>query len=68
MRIVISLFFIIWLLLPVFSPLQADDTVKVAAIFAKTGKGASTGKMFFETSRFAVEDINQAGCLGKRLN
>ncbi len=68
MRTVISSLFVISLFLPVFSSLQADDTVKVAAIFAETGKGASTGKMFFDTSRFAIDEINRAGgLLGKKI-
>ena len=41
--------------------LKAENTVKIAAIFAKSGKGALSGEMFFLASRFSVDAINRKG-------
>ncbi len=47
---------------------HAADTVKVAAIFAKTGDAAAPNLMYLYGARFAVEEINRkGGLLGRRV-
>ena len=47
---------------------EAAETVKVAAIFAKTGKAALDNAMALNGVRFAVEELNQqGGILGKQI-
>ena len=46
----------------------AEDTVKVAAIFSKTGKAALENAPALNGIRFAVKELNQqGGVLGKQL-
>jgi branched-chain amino acid transport system substrate-binding protein len=68
----ISLIYLVWvtlLILGLLSPaIHAAETIKVAAIFAKTGDAATPNLMFFYAARFAVEKINKkGGLLGKQL-
>lgn len=44
-------------------PIQAVETVKVAAIFAKTGEAATPNLMYFYGARMAVDEINRKGGL-----
>ncbi|MBA3006002.1 MAG: ABC transporter substrate-binding protein [Proteobacteria bacterium] len=43
------------------SMVWADDEVKIAAIFAKSGEAAEDNLEFFEAARFAVDEVNSAG-------
>ncbi len=57
-------------LLLVFSsiPVEAAGTVKVAAIFSKTGKAALSNAMALNGVRFAIEELNeQGGVLGHQI-
>lgn len=48
--------------------LAAEETIRVAAIFAKTGKAAAENRHSLEGVRFAIEEVNnQGGVLGKKL-
>lgn len=50
------------------SMLAAEETAKVAAIFAKTGKAALDNKKTLHGVRFAVEELNQqGGLLGRQI-
>ncbi len=50
------------------SQIKAEETVKVGAIFAKTGKAAMDSELVLSGIRFAIEDLNeQGGVLGKQL-
>ncbi|MDM8524927.1 ABC transporter substrate-binding protein [Desulfococcaceae bacterium HSG8] len=67
MRSVISIIGILCFVLAA-SVGESAETVKVAAIFAKTGKAAGVGSGFFQAARFSVEEINhQGGLLGKQI-
>ena len=43
------------------SMVWADDEVKVAAIFAKSGEASEDNLEFFDAARFAVDEVNSAG-------
>lgn len=49
------------LLLSSVSMAQADEEVKVAAIFAKSGEASEDNLELFEAVRFAVDEVNTAG-------
>lgn len=57
------------ILLLLTNPLiAAQEEVKLAAVFAKTGKGADASKAFIAAIRFAVNELNeQGGLLGKKI-
>lgn len=47
---------------------EAAETIKIAAVFAKTGKAHKSGTDFFQAARFTAEEINQqGGLLGKQI-
>jgi branched-chain amino acid transport system substrate-binding protein len=48
-------------LLSSLSMVWADDEVKVAAIFAKSGEASEDNLEFFDAARFAVDEVNSAG-------
>jgi hypothetical protein len=54
----ISLIYLVWVTLLIlgllYSSIHASETVKVAAIFAKTGDAATPNLMYFYSARFAV--------------
>ncbi|MCP4673618.1 MAG: ABC transporter substrate-binding protein, partial [Desulfobacula sp.] len=67
MKILSSLIAII-LILSSLSSVHAAESVKVAAIFAKTGKAALDSASALDGVRFAVQTLNnQGGVLGKKL-
>lgn len=43
------------------SMVRAEDEVKVAAIFAKSGEASEDNLELFEAARFAVDEVNAAG-------
>lgn len=50
------------------SPCMAAESIKVAAIFAKTSKAALGTELQLEGIRYAIEDVNQnGGVLGKKV-
>jgi branched-chain amino acid transport system substrate-binding protein len=49
------------ILLSSISMVWADDEVKVAAIFAKSGEASEDNLEFFDAARFAVDEVNSAG-------
>jgi len=57
------------LILSVFgTPSHAVETIKIGAIFAKTGMASSDGLYNYQAVRFAVREINaKGGILGKKL-
>jgi branched-chain amino acid transport system substrate-binding protein len=66
----ISFISLVWLtlfILGLSSPaINAAETIKVAAIFAKTGDAATPNLMYFYGVRFAADEINKkGGLLGK---
>jgi branched-chain amino acid transport system substrate-binding protein len=68
----ISLIYLVWVTLLILgllsSSIHASETIKVAAIFAKTGEAATPNLMYFYSARFAVEEINKkGGLLGKPI-
>jgi branched-chain amino acid transport system substrate-binding protein len=67
----ISIVSFVWtaiLFLGMLSPaIHAAETIKVAAIFAKTGDAATPNIIYFYGARFAVDEINKKGGLLGRL-
>lgn len=57
------LFIFIYLIL---APSLYAEPIKIAAIFANTGRAADVGRDFFKAVRFAVEEVNNSGGLLKR--
>ena len=68
MRVAFSMIVIYLVAIFGFAPARAAETIKVAAIFSKTGKAALDNAMALNGVRFAVEELNQqGGILGKKL-
>ncbi len=68
MKAIISVIAIFCFILTAALCTEAAETLKIAAIFAKTGKASKSGSDFFQAVRFTVEGINQqGGLLGKQM-
>jgi branched-chain amino acid transport system substrate-binding protein len=51
-----------------YSNAFSDDTIKIGAIFSKSGSAAPVTKSGFDATRFAVDKINKnGGILGKKI-
>lgn len=49
-------------------PARAEEVVKIAVVFAHSGKGADFGRVAAQTARYAVQKINrQGGVLGRKV-
>lgn len=47
---------------------KASDDLKIGVIFAKTGEASQVSAIGFQTTRFAADELNQAGgILGKKI-
>ncbi|MDP5254987.1 MULTISPECIES: ABC transporter substrate-binding protein [unclassified Vibrio] len=44
-----------------FAVQASDNTIKIGAIFAKTGEAAEENMVLFQAVRFAVDEVNQLG-------
>jgi branched-chain amino acid transport system substrate-binding protein len=55
------------LLVCLTNALQAEQDIKIAAIFAKSGEAAQDNLELYEAVRFAVSEINAGGGLHKRF-
>jgi branched-chain amino acid transport system substrate-binding protein len=63
-----SFFLALWVLCLTPAVGQAGQTIKVAAIFSKTGKAALSNTHALAGIRFAIKDVNQqGGVLGKPI-
>jgi len=60
---------VLWCLLCMTASLsRAEDTIKVAAIYAKTGEAAADNTLHYMGARYAVDELNQhGGVLGKKI-
>ena len=64
----ISFIFLLLLICAAASDSYSDDTIKIGAIFSKTGSAAVVTSPGFEAARFAVDEINRnGGVLGKKI-
>ena len=68
MRNIAFFFSLLFLLATITPPAMAEDVIKIAAIFAKSGAAAESTIHHFQAIRYAVGEINKrGGILGKKI-